>query len=147
MAECRFLADDANVPSLMSLPYLGAVGAADRADAELYQNTRRFLLTPGAHAYFARASAAEGMASPHTGQDMIWPMGIIIRGIPSGDPTEITRCLDLLKATHAATGFMHESFNKDDPSRFTRTWFAWANTLFGEFILQVLDQHPRLLTR
>jgi len=80
-------------------------------------------------------------------QDMIWPMGIIIRGITSGDPAEIMRCLDLLKATHAATGFMHESFHKDDPSRFIRKWFAWANTLFGELVLQVLEKQPRLISR
>lgn len=140
----RFLADDANVPSLLSLPYLGAVSPAQAA---LHRNTRHFVLSAADNPYFAKGKAAEGMASPHTGQQMIWPMGITLRGITSSDPAEVAQCLHLLKTTHAGTGFMHESFHKDDPSKFTRKWFAWANTLFGEFVLQVLEKHPRLVSR
>lgn len=137
----RFLIDDANVPSLLSLPYLGAIAPADAA---LYRNTRRFVLS--AHnPYFAKGQAAEGQASPHTGQQMIWPLGITMRGLTSGNAAEVADCLRLLKATHAGTGFMHESFHKDDAARFTRPWFAWANTLFGEFVLRVHDRFPRLL--
>jgi uncharacterized protein len=50
-----------------------------------------------------------------------------------------------LQNTHAGTGFMHESFDKDNPSKFTRPWFAWANTLFGEFILKTFNERPDLL--
>jgi uncharacterized protein len=139
----RFLADDANVPSLLSLPYLGAIAPGQAA---LYRNTRRFLLSPELNPYFAKGRAAEGMASPHTGQPNIWPMGIIMRGLTATSPAEVAQCLQWLKTTHAGTGFMHESFHKDDPAKFTRPWFAWANTLFGEFLLQVLDKQPRLLT-
>ncbi len=132
--------DDANVPSLLSLPYLGCV----KVDDPLYQRTRRFLLS-GDNPYFYRGKAAEGLGGPHSGLNMIWPLGIITRALTSRDETEIAACLAALKATHAGTGFMHESFSKDDASKFTRSWFAWANTLFGELILHVHARYPRLL--
>jgi meiotically up-regulated gene 157 (Mug157) protein len=72
---------------------------------------------------------------------MIWPLSIIMRGQTSNQETEIVSCLNTLIRTHAGTGFMHESFHQDDPSKFTRAWFAWANTLFGEFVLKVLHEH------
>ena len=132
--------DDANVPSLLSLPYLGCVAASDST----YQNTRRFVLS-GSNPYFFKGKAAEGIGGPHVGLGMIWPLSIIMRGLTSTDETEISACLTTLLRTHAGTGFMHESFNKDDPSKFTRAWFAWANTLFGEFVLKVLHEHPQML--
>lgn len=134
--------DDANVPSLMSLAYLGIHQPSDK----LYRNTRRFLLSEH-NPYFLRGKAAVGQASPHSGKDRIWPMGIILRALTSTDDAEIVQCLTMLKNTHAGTGFMHEAFHKDDPKDFTRTWFAWANTLFGELIIQIHTQRPHLLKR
>lgn len=133
--------DDANVPSLMSLAYLGAHNPED----EIYQNTRKFLLSDD-NPYFLHGKAATGQASPHTGKDMIWPMGIILRAMTSTNDDEIMLCLRMLKNTHAGTGFMHEAFNKDDASKFTRSWFAWANTLFGELIIKVGNERPHLLS-
>lgn len=133
--------DDANVPSLMSLPYLGA----HKPDDDLYLATRKFLLSDS-NPYFLSGKAATGQGSPHTGKESIWPMGIILRALTSTDQREISTCLTMLKNTHAGTGFMHESFHKDDAAKFTRSWFAWANTLFGELIMKVLKEHPRLLT-
>jgi uncharacterized protein len=78
------------------------------------------------------------VGGPHVGRDMIWPMAILMRGLTSTDAPEIGACLAVLLHTHAGTGFMHESFHKDDPTKFTRPWFAWANTLFGEFVLKVV---------
>jgi len=69
-----------------------------------------------------------------------------MRGVTSRDPAEIAHCLKTLVMTDADTGFMHESFHKDDPTKFTREWFAWANTLFGEFVLKVRHENPQLLT-
>ncbi|MCT4643847.1 MAG: glycoside hydrolase family 125 protein, partial [Carboxylicivirga sp.] len=132
--------DDANVPSLMSLAYLGAHQPTDA----LYQRTRKFLLSDN-NPYFLRGKVAEGQASPHTGHERIWPMGIILRAMTSTDDKEIKKCLDMLKATHADTGFMHEGFNKDDAKDYTRDWFAWANTLFGELIVKVYHERPHLL--
>lgn len=135
------LMDDANVPSLLSLPYLGAIAAND----PLYLNTRKVVLS-GNNPFFYKGKVAEGVGGPHTGVNTIWPMSIILRGITSTHPEEISQCLKMLVHTHAGTGFMHESFDKDDASKFTRKWFAWANTLFGEFILKLNSRHPSLLT-
>ncbi len=137
----RLFMDDANVPSLMSLAYLGAHKPGDR----IYQNTRKFLLSDS-NPYFLKGTAAEGQASPHTGKDKIWPMGIILRAMTSTDKDEIIYCLKMLKNTHAGTGFMHEAFNKDNPKDFNRKWFAWANTLFGELILKIHHEYPEILS-
>ncbi len=133
--------DDANVPSLMSLAYLGAHKPTD----EIYQNTRRFLLSNN-NPYFLKGKYAEGQASPHTGKRKIWPMGIILRAMTSTDKDEIIKCLKMLKGTHAETGFMHEGFDKDNPKEYSRDWFAWANTLFGELILKIYNENGRLLS-
>jgi meiotically up-regulated gene 157 (Mug157) protein len=132
--------DDGNIPSLLSLPYLGAV----KPDDEVYLNTRRLVLSDG-NPYHCRGKAAEGPGGPHVGMDMIWPLGVIIEGLTSSDDSEIHRCLATLQTTHAGTGFMHEAFHKDDPKKFTRSWFAWANTIFGEFVLKTFKERPRLL--
>lgn len=137
-----YLADDANVPSLLSLPYLGAI---NKADQKLYQNTRKFLLSYGDNPYYAKGKIAEGISGPHAGKDNIWPMSIIIRGMTSNNEIEIAESLRMLKASHAGTGFMHESFYKDNANSFTRKWFAWANTLFGEFIIKIEEERPHLL--
>lgn len=133
--------DDANVPSLMSLVYLGIHEPSD----PLYARTRAFLLSEN-NPYFLIGSAASGQASPHTGKERIWPMGIILRAMTSTSDNEITDCLAMLKRTHAGTGFMHEAFHKDNPSDYTRDWFAWANTLFGELIIKIHHERPDLLT-
>ncbi|QJX45467.1 glycoside hydrolase family 125 protein [Hymenobacter taeanensis] len=134
------LMDDANVPSLVSLPYLGALPVSD----PVYQNTRRFLLSAN-NPFFFTGSAAEGIGGPHVGQDMIWPIAITTRGLTSTTDAEIRACVQSLKATHAGTGYMHESFHKNDASKFTRSWFAWANTIFGEFLWKVYQEKPQLL--
>lgn len=132
--------DDANVPSLLSLPYLGAVSIDD----PIYINTRKMILSDS-NPFFFKGKAAEGIGGPHVAVDMIWPLSIIMRGLTSKNETEIKYCIQTLKATHAGTGFMHESFHKDDPSKFTRSWFAWANTIFGEFILNVHQNRKHIL--
>jgi len=132
--------DDANVPSLLALPYLGALPASD----PLYQNTRQMVLSD-TNPYFFKGTAAEGIGGPHVGMDYIWPMGIIIRALTSTSKAEVAKCLHWLKTTHAGTGFMHESFNKNNPADFTRKWFAWANTLFGELIIKTHRYYPEIL--
>ena len=132
--------DDANVPSLLSLPYLGCCAPDDAT----YLNTRALVLSDD-NPYFFRGRAGEGIGGPHVGLNMIWPLGIIMRALTSRDVGEILSCLRILKTTHAGTGFMHESFEHNDPTKFTRSWFAWANTLFGELILKVHAERPQLL--
>jgi meiotically up-regulated gene 157 (Mug157) protein len=134
--------DDSNIPSLLSLPYIGYL----QADNKIYQNTRKFALSED-NPYFYKGKAAEGIGGPHVGPDMIWPMAIIMRAMTSNDPKEIETCLQMLKTTNAGTGFIHETFNKDNPAVFTRSWFAWANTLFGELMLKIEREHPELLDK
>ena len=128
----RLLMDDANIPSLLALPYLGCLDAND----PVYQNTRRFVWSDD-NPYFFRGEAGEGIGGPHIGYDMVWPMSIIMKAMTSNYDAEIKTCIRILRDTDADTGFMHESFHKDDPANFTRTWFAWVNTLFGELILKL----------
>jgi meiotically up-regulated gene 157 (Mug157) protein len=132
--------DDGNVPSLLSLPYLGAVKPGDK----IYQNTRHLVLSL-ANPYYCQGKAANGPGGPHVGMDMIWPLGLIVQGLTSTSDHEIRQCLVTLQKTHAGTGFMHEAFNKDDPNHFTRPWFAWANTIFGELVLKTFNERPDLL--
>lgn len=127
-----FLMDDANIPSLLALPYLEGLNVNDR----IYQNTRKFVLSED-NPFFFKGTAGEGIGGPHIGYDMVWPMSIIMRAQTSRSDEEIKYCLQMLRDTDADTGFMHESFNKNDPTYFTRTWFAWVNTLFGELILDL----------
>ncbi|HZD05427.1 MAG TPA: glycoside hydrolase family 125 protein [Longimicrobiales bacterium] len=136
----RLHMDDANVPSLLSLPYLGVCAADD----PLYLRTRAFVLSEQ-DPWFFRGTAARGVGGPHTGRDRIWPLGLIMQGLTSTSDAEIGGVLGMLASTDAGTGFMHESFHKDDPSDFTRPWFAWANTLFGELVLKVLQERPGLV--
>ncbi|HEY4148369.1 MAG TPA: glycoside hydrolase family 125 protein [Chitinophagaceae bacterium] len=134
------LMDDANVPSLLSLPYLGALKATD----PVYKNTRAMLLS-ASNPFFYKGAAAEGIGGPHVGKDMIWPLGIIVRALTSNNDAEIKSCIDSLRKTHAGTGFMHESFHKDDAAKFSRKWFAWANTIFGELLWKTFKEKPQLL--
>jgi meiotically up-regulated gene 157 (Mug157) protein len=128
----QILMDDANVPSLLSLPYLEA-----SPDPELYARTRSFVWSKQ-NPWFFQGSAGEGIGGPHIGRDSIWPMSQIIYALTSDSRVEKTRMIQMLKASSAGTGFMHESYNKNDPKNFTRSWFAWANTLFGELIGKTL---------
>lgn len=125
------LMDDANVPSLLSIPYIGYRGV----DHPIYQNTRRFVLSED-NPYFYRGAFAEGVGSPHTPKGNIWPIGLIMQGMTTRDKEEQDGILASLLRTTGGTGLMHESFDPNDPSKFTRDWFAWANSLFGEFVLQ-----------
>lgn len=130
----QFIMDDANVPSLLAMAYLGDV----RQDDPIYQNTRRFVWS-GANPYFFRGAAGEGIGGPHIGVEMIWPMSIMMKAFTSDDDDEIRDCMMQLMTTDAGTGFIHESFHKDNAANFTRPWFAWQNTLFGELILKIIN--------
>lgn len=131
----KHLMDDANVPSLIAMPYLGDMDVND----PVYQNTRRFVWSKN-NPYFFKGTAGEGIGGPHVGYDMAWPMSIMMKAFTSTDDNEIKNCLTMLLDTDAGTGFMHESFNVNDPADFTREWFAWQNTLFGELILKLIDE-------
>jgi len=132
--------DDANVPNLLSLPYLGYCKASD----PIYVNTRKFSLS-AANPWYHEGIFAKGIGGPHVGENKIWPMGLVMQALTSNDEDEIRYCLRTIKKTHAGTGFIHESFHVDDPANYSRSWFAWANTLFGELIVHLHEHHPALL--
>ena len=130
----HLLMDDANVPSLLAMAYLGDVDIND----PIYQNTRRFVWSDS-NPYFFKGKAGEGIGGPHVAYDMVWPMSIMMKAFTSQNDQEIKDCVRMLMNTDASTGFMHESFHKDDPKNFTRAWFAWQNTLFGELIIKLVN--------
>lgn len=138
----RVFMDDANVPSLLSLPYLGCCAADD----PVYLATRRFVLSED-NPWFFKGRAGEGVGSPHTGFDRVWAIGITMRALTSTDDEEILTCLRLLEWSTAGTGYMHEGFDLDNPADFSREWFAWANSLFAELLLKVKNERPGLLRR
>lgn len=133
--------DDPNIPSLIAMRYL----ISDKFyDGEIYNNTRNYLLSSDNPFYF-KGKAGEGQGGPHAGVDTIWQMGIILRAMTSTNDKEIVWSIRQLMKTHSGTGLMHETFHKDDASKFSRSWFAWANTLFGELIIKLYNEKPRLL--
>lgn len=135
--------DDPNIPSLLSLPYLGYCDQDD----EVYQNTRKLILSEW-NSFFAKGQVACGITSPHVGVcDHFWPMATIMQALTTNDEKEIIECLTTLKKTHGKTFYMHESVDVDDPHHYTRHWFAWVNSLFGELILNIHDKYPEILKK
>lgn len=131
----QLLMDDANIPSLLSLPCLGVCAPDD----PLYRRTRAFVLS-GRNPTYYRGSAAQGVGSLHTPQGWIWPISLCVQGLTAIDPSERVGLLRTLLTTHAETARMHESFDKDDPARYTRSWFAWANSMFGELVMSMYER-------
>jgi meiotically up-regulated gene 157 (Mug157) protein len=125
----RVLMDDANAPSLLSLPLFGACDPS----SPTYLETRRWILSD-ANPWWFRGRAGEGIGSPHTGPRHAWPIAVAVRGLTGTTDAERMAAIRVLAATHAGTFLAHESFDVDDPGTFSRSWFAWANTLVGELL-------------
>jgi meiotically up-regulated gene 157 (Mug157) protein len=142
LGSCNLM-DDANMPSLLSIPYIGGNIFANTRQT-IWENTRRYALSDS-NPFFFSGTAGAGMGSPHTGLDMIWPISICVQGLTSIDEAEMKKCLQTLQSCHAGTGFMHESFHKDNAAQYTRKWFAWANAMFAEFLLKMYRRKPHLL--
>ena len=122
--------DDANLPSLLSLPYIGYCDKQDKR----YLNTREIVLSDR-NPYYYEGKYARGIGSPHTPTRYIWHIGLAMQALTSSSSEEKEQILKILSQTDAGTGFMHESFLVDDPSQYTRPWFSWANSVFCELIL------------
>lgn len=129
------LMDDANVPSLLALPYLEVC----EKDDPLYLRTRAFVLS-SENPYYYQGSLARGIGSPHTPAGYIWPIALCVQAMTSTDVGEIANILKTLMNTHGGTGFMHESFDPNAPEQFTRDWFAWANSMFGELVFRLYEE-------
>jgi len=128
--EC-LLMDDANMPSLLSIPLTGFVPADDPT----YLATRALLLSDE-NPYYYRGTAASGIGSPHTPDRHVWPIALAVQGLSSTSREEQLQLLELLRDTTGGTGQMHESFHCDDPAVYTREWFSWANAMFCELALE-----------
>lgn len=129
----HLLIDDANVPSLLSIPYLGYRPASDAT----YRTTRRFVLSPS-NPYYVEGRHAAGIGSMHTPGRYVWPLSLAMQALTATDSEEALVLLRVLATTTAGTGLMHEAFDPDDPRRFTRATFAWACSLFAEAVLHWL---------
>ena len=144
-----YFMDDANIPSLLALPYLGYLEVSDAT----YANTRRYVLSE-ANPYYFSGSNFTGVGGPHNGYPYVWPMALIQEAMSSTEDSEILRILDALKRAAAVgttdikgqgAGFMKESLHMNNASDFTRPWFAWCNSFFGELIVYLSQTRPHLL--
>ncbi len=129
------LTDDANIPSLLSIPYIGYSDISD----PIYQNTRKFLLSHD-NKYYYEGKFAKGIGSPHTPENFIWHMALVMQGLTASTPKERLEILDMIISTDADTGYLHEGFNMDNPYDYTREWFTWPNSLFAEFVEKCIDE-------
>ena len=129
------LMDDANVPSLLSIPYIGY----REIDDEIYQNTRKFILSKN-NPYYYEGSFASGIGSPHTPPEYIWHIALSMQGLTTNNKDEINSLVKTLIQCDGNTGFMHEGFHKNNPEKFIRDWFAWSNSLFADFIYKKLKE-------
>lgn len=130
-----FLFDDANVPSLLSAPYIGFCACND----EIYRNTRNFILSKD-NPYYYEGKFAKGVGSPHTPEGYIWHIALSMQGLSSDNADEIREILHMLETTDGDTGYMHEGFNANNPNEFTRSWFSWSCALFAELVEKAVDE-------
>src|SRR5579884_182340 len=134
------LMDDANVPSLLSIPYFGYEGVHD----VVYQATRRFILSPRDPYYF-QGKYASGVGSPPTPHGYVWPLALEMEALTSTDQGEIDRCMAYLAASDTGDHRLHESFNASWPESYTRDDFAWPNALFAQIMLGKQGRLPPVL--
>ncbi len=133
------LTDDANIPSLLSAPYIGYTTASDR----YYQNTRRFLLSSDNPSFY-QGTIARGIGSFHTPDHWVWPLALIVQGLTARSESEKQDVLAQLLASDPGDHLLHESFDPNDPKRFTRENFGWPNALFSEFVLTQFEGEPEI---
>ncbi|RAP75197.1 glycoside hydrolase family 125 protein [Paenibacillus montanisoli] len=129
------LMDDAGTPGLLSIPYIGYTGADD----PIYQRTRAFALSQE-NPFYYEGKAARGIGSPHTPPGYVWHMALSMQGITALTAEEKLAMIATLERTDADTGYMHEGFLADDPSVYTRSWFAWSNSLFSQLVYGAMKE-------
>ncbi|RGP66672.1 hypothetical protein FLONG3_8758 [Fusarium longipes] len=136
------LMDDANLPSLLSIPHMGYKPASQH----VYDNTRAFVLSPS-NPYYARGPILNATGGPHLGPGMAWPMGLIVQLLTSEDDDEIVDGIRQLMNSTSGLGLIHETVNSFNEKHWTRSWFSWANGLFGQMILDLYKRKPTLIAR
>ncbi|GAC1544056.1 MAG: glycoside hydrolase family 125 protein [Candidatus Velthaea sp.] len=126
--------DDANIPSLLSAPYIGYT----KTTSLVYKNTRKFLLSKDNPTYYT-GKVARGIGSPHTSDGYVWPLALIMQGMTAADGAERTDVLNQLLASDPGDHLLHESFNPNDPTKFSRVDFGWPNALFSEYVMTAFN--------
>ncbi|KAI9797665.1 MAG: hypothetical protein M1825_005724 [Sarcosagium campestre] len=134
------LMDDANTPSLLALPLMGFLDASDKT----YQNTRAMILNKTGNPYFLEGRSFKGIGGPHIGVQNAWPMSLLIKAMTSDDDDEIMECLEYVRNA-SKLGLVHESINVNRIADYTRSWFAWANSVFAQTILDLARRKPHLI--
>ncbi|OCL07022.1 glycoside hydrolase family 125 protein [Glonium stellatum] len=134
------LMDDANLPSLLALPLLGFVDSSDKT----YQNTRKMILERSGNPYFLEGDDFQGIGGPHIGLQHAWPMSVLVQAMTSDNDEEIEKCLKMVRSS-CKLGLVHESVNVNLVRDYTRSWFAWANSVFAQTILDLAQRKPHLL--
>ena len=132
--------DDANVPSLLALPYLGFLKVGEKT----YQNTRRMILSAQGNPYYLTGSAFSGIGGPHIGLQNAWPMSLLMQIMTEDDEVVITGLFEQVKKA-CPLGLVHESVNVERVRDYTRSWFAWANSVFAQAVLDVAERKPEVL--
>jgi meiotically up-regulated gene 157 (Mug157) protein len=136
----HILMDDANLPSLLALPLLGFVDASNK----VYQNTRKMILEKAGNPYYLTGRDFSGIGGPHVGLQSAWPMSVLVQAMTSDDDQDIMHCLGAVKNV-SSNGLIHESVNVDYARTYTRSWFAWANSVYAQTILDLAQRKPHLL--
>jgi meiotically up-regulated gene 157 (Mug157) protein len=136
----HILMDDANLPSLLALPLLGFVDASNK----IYQNTRKMILAKSGNPYYLTGEDFSGIGGPHVGLKNAWPMSVLVQAMTSDDDAEIMKCLNAVKRV-SLNGLIHESVHVDYAKTYSRSWFAWANSVYAQTILDLAQRKPHLL--
>ena len=131
------LMDDANIPNLTTLPWYGWCGNGDPT----YSATRRFTLSDS-DPYYYTGKYATGLGSPHTPRGWVWPLGIIGAGLTATRRADIVSAISMLDRSDTIDGLMHESVDPNDPSRFTRPEFGWANAFWADLLFRTVAGYP-----
>ena len=130
--------DDANIPSLLSLPLLGCLPADDAR----YRSTRELILS-FKNPYYFTGSKASGIGSQHTPSGFVWPIALAVQALTDPSVGNKLATLDLLEKTDAETGNMHEAFNVNDDKDFTRSWFSWADMTYVQLVLDSVNYQSK----
>ena len=141
----KLLMDAANIPSLLSAPWLGFCNTED----ETYQNTRAFILSTD-NPYYYEGTYASGIGdphdqvgstdNPHPDVPVPWHMAIAMQAITSNNLEEVKTCVNYMTNTTAGTYVMHEAFNANNPDEYSRDFFTWPCSLYAYvYLTKILD--------
>lgn len=71
-------------------------------------------------------------------------MSVLVRARTSDSDAEITQSINMVRDS-SLLGLIHESVDVNNVAKYTRSWFAWANSVFAQTILDLAERKPHLL--